>query len=1230
MDLDVSYEEASEIVPNDLYNHLAWIIHGTPFEVGPKARVSLSQKQHEQVLNIGQDIISAMSSIPTPKQVGIALHIIKQTRSKETVTLLNRFGNSISYYDAQRYITSMALRAEDQVLDQGFFIPENIKHGLFTHFAFDNLDFHENNVDGKTTHGTTHIIYQYQPDASGASVTMKVPLQKPRKPSLETSEQFQTKSSMLTLSDRRQSRSLCGMKLVPDVKPEDCISATSRLDFLFNLCQSGSTNLLDFVDELKPTSWKQFHEVMINDKKEKTIIGYGPFFPQSPNNPDVVAESVNYCIGVARKLGQEHCVITCDQAIYEIVLALHKKHPDKYGHVIIRMGGFHIAMNFLGAIGHLMKETGIEEILAESEICQPGTVSKLLDGKDYYTMLHAHRVVARAMFGLLWESFESWTLEEGNETEDFSNLSTCLGDICRAINEDRHENAQASCMQNEVLIDNMRKRLGQFIELNLDSPTCKLWTMYLDMIGILERFIAAERSGNWQEHINATEEMLPYILAAGHNKYTACLPHYLSAMKDLPAQVKSEFLKGNFAVHEQKGKFNGVWSDMALEKTYNKDAKTKLLHGITQRPDTISKYLRALPSLTAVSEKTLQMAHMKQDDRSEKSTSERDVRQVLNIKSLVKSKMINPFLKITSDSLMNISSGETTESTELVEARQKGLDALEKAEKSNAEKVDAVKLKTFVEKVKKQPAHRQTRELYAEERSVTRELCFAENLDKKEKADAFAHEWTKYPSSIFTPDALHPDNFAMRKGNKADYGIMLKATLGSEWKENAELPVDDKSRTGYFIDLMAFVQRYQDLGSSTFQDLSRKYLRKILEMKPVHCDIVHVVGDRYDVSQETSLKAEERMRRQKTKKKSKSFIPHDNLRIPQWKGFIENQSNKHNLEEYLANSWARHTDWIPPGCAVVLGGMTRGPAKHLSSLGITDYEQLDCDEHEEADTRIFAHINFAAMEQGCRRAIVYASDTDVLMLGIYHAPLIDGLKELWMQKPDRYIPCHWIAQVLSSRYSSSTGSAILSAYALTGCDSVSYIFNCGKKRALKVALECHDDLQAFSDYGMPGSDTKVSDAIYMSASKYMNALYGQKDFSGSLDDLRCQLFRLKKSDIRSLPPTSDAFRLHLMRALYQIIIWKRATSTTLSLPQPTDFGRRLHNGFLLASRMTKPPKPKLQSSKCNCQKDKCRSRCPCRKADDLCTIRCKCNGDPSRCTLAAERIENNETDYLVN
>ena len=137
---------------------------------------------------------------------------------------------------------------------------------------------------------------------------------------------------------------------------------------------------------------------MIEQSKEKTTLGYGPFFPESPTNPDVVAESLNYCCSVAKTLGQEFCVLTCDQAIYEIVLALQKKHPDKYRQVIIRMGGFHIAMNFLGAIGHLMNETGLKDILTEAGVCQPGTAKKILGGKDYYAMIHAHSVVEQAVF----------------------------------------------------------------------------------------------------------------------------------------------------------------------------------------------------------------------------------------------------------------------------------------------------------------------------------------------------------------------------------------------------------------------------------------------------------------------------------------------------------------------------------------------------------------------------------------------------------------------------------------------------------------------------------------------------------------------------------------------------------------------------------------------------------------------------------------------------------------
>ncbi|KAG1706217.1 hypothetical protein GQR58_003741 [Nymphon striatum] len=389
-----------------------------------------------------------------------------------------------------------------------------------------------------------------------------------------------------------------------------------------------------------------------------------------------------------------------------------------------------------------------------------------------------------------------------------------------------------------------------------------------------------------------------------------------------------------------------------------------------------------------------------------------------------------------------------------------------------------------------------------EERAVIRDLCFAEQLGQKEKIDAVSHEWIKYLSSIFIPDVLHPAGFAMRKGNKSDYGTMLKTTMALQWNEPEELPASDM-KTSYFIDLMAFIQRYQDLGSVTFQELSRIYLQKILSIIPQHCDIVHVVGDRQNPSLHT--------------------ITHDNLRLPQWKGFLASLKNKQHLEEYLCEAWTTHPEWIPHRCTLILGGMTLGPAKLLSSVGVSD-------------------------------------------------------NELWMQKQGTFIPCHWISQFLSSCYSNSTTPTIRLAYALTGCDSVSYIFNCGKKRALKVALECDKILRPFAEYGMPELSIEMSEAIHESVCKYMCALYGKRDFSRTLDQLRCHLFRTKMSDIRSLPPTCDAFRLHLMRALYQLVIWKRATSPTLSLPPPTEFSWSTKKGFLLAIQMTKLPKLRTVST----------------------------------------------------
>ena len=60
----------------------------------------------------------------------------------------------------------------------------------------------------------------------------------------------------------------------------------------------------------------------------------------------------------------------------------------------------------MGAIGYLMKGSGIEEILTESGICKRGTTEKVLNRKDYYKILRCYSLLSEAIFGLLWKEFE--------------------------------------------------------------------------------------------------------------------------------------------------------------------------------------------------------------------------------------------------------------------------------------------------------------------------------------------------------------------------------------------------------------------------------------------------------------------------------------------------------------------------------------------------------------------------------------------------------------------------------------------------------------------------------------------------------------------------------------------------------------------------------------------------------------------------------------------------------
>ena len=42
------------------------------------------------------------------------------------------------------------------------------------------------------------------------------------------------------------------------------------------------------IGEMEPATWKEFHKKFIEQSSVLTAIGYGPFVPKPPTNPDVV------------------------------------------------------------------------------------------------------------------------------------------------------------------------------------------------------------------------------------------------------------------------------------------------------------------------------------------------------------------------------------------------------------------------------------------------------------------------------------------------------------------------------------------------------------------------------------------------------------------------------------------------------------------------------------------------------------------------------------------------------------------------------------------------------------------------------------------------------------------------------------------------------------------------------------------------------------------------------
>ena len=97
------------------------------------------------------------------------------------------------------------------------------------------------------------------------------------------------------------------------------------------------------------------------------------------------------------------------------------------------------------------------------------------------------------------------------------------------------------------------------------SSTFTDWDSFIEAGELLLRLIRAERNADFNLHLSAAAETIPYFILAGRNKYAKYTPIYVAEMKQLQ-QKQPEMYKhlenGGFLVRRSgKIKFNSVSTD---------------------------------------------------------------------------------------------------------------------------------------------------------------------------------------------------------------------------------------------------------------------------------------------------------------------------------------------------------------------------------------------------------------------------------------------------------------------------------------------------------------------------------------------------------------------------------------------------------------------------------------------------------------------------------------------
>ena len=761
-------------------------------------------------------------------------------------------------------------------------------------------------------------------------------------------------------------------------------------------------------------SWTGWNQMLSDGLMPVTVICYLPIIPAPAHEIDTIMTVLIQCKEIARKLNQATTVVTFDEALYCKARQLVWAHPDLLSNIVLRLGGFHTAMNFLGAIGKHMANSGLTDVWIGAGIYTEHTADKILSGKSWNRAVRAHKLTLEALWWILMKVFQAW--QEDQNKQSCKQLFDCASRIAECFSNNNMKERQEAVRDFVCNAEALQSDFDIFVAEHTDDPTFIFWKQYMDLVKLLLLFLRAEREGIWNLHLETLSQMLPLMAVYDHTNYMRWGVVYLTDMQELETTaptVFDQFQHGNFTVKETEGNFNQLATDFALEHINKLCKVAGGIVGITRTKSALDRWMltctelarmvNAIHSQVETSSNT--MAYVSKDQ--EKTRIKRDKGDVGKIRNLFE--RFQPFIRggtslvcistndiaserIQSDLLSATERGQTllsefVESHLGVAAIKQLSDPIEKTNSKTFASLYDVEIKTSMGKTKNITADRDLLRRLLSASASGRTLNFSSILK---------YELSCMPRSLATTDGQ------LRISDKAALSHIL-----ADGYESRNIPTDDKT-TCVLVDGMNVVHAIgKPTSCSTFEDLSVIFCQSILSCFKEPCIRVDVVFDTYHTY---TIKSGTRDRQITGKRKSHRLVGDGTTKLPSsWQNFISVDENKVDLIRYLTKELLSQASELPSDRELVVASGNIDPKTVVSSCR-DDLSHLQSNQ-EEADTRLILHAKEAAIA-GFIRIVVKCKDTDVLVLFIYH----EVAAEVWMDagtviKP-RFISIHLICESL--------------------------------------------------------------------------------------------------------------------------------------------------------------------------------------------------------------------------